>query len=99
MASTAWEDFQTSMGLSTQSRAMCGSTLAAVGFPPAAFHFTPHALFHIVERRHRGAADAHPLDAAHRHRLAVGLVLQFVFLAVLVDSAAGDAGKFERHEV
>src|SRR5207249_12283593 len=37
--------FQTSMSLSAQSRAMRGSTLAAVGFPPAAFsrptlHFT-----------------------------------------------------------
>ena len=87
------------MSLSAQSRAMRGSTLAAVGFPPAAFHFTPHASFHIVERRHRGAADAHPLDAAHGHRRAVGLVLQFVCLAVPVDRAAGDAGKFQRHEV
>src|SRR2546430_17709577 len=87
------------MTLPAQPRAMPGSTLAAVGFPPAAFRFTSAFSFHIAERRHRGAADAHPLDAAHRHRRAVGLVLQFVFLAVLVDSAAGDAGKFERHEV
>src|SRR5829696_10529345 len=99
MASTPWEGFQASVSLSAQSRAVRGPTLAAVGFPPAAFHFTPHASFHIVERRHRGAADAHPLDTAYRHRRAVGLVLQFVLLAVLVDRAAGDAGKFECHEV
>src|SRR5206468_11429745 len=84
------------MRLSTQSRAMRGSTLAAVGFPPAAFDFAPRALFHIVERRHRGAADAHPLDAAYRHRRAIGLVLQFVFPAVLVSRCSGDAGTFER---
>src|SRR4249920_2851373 len=29
------------MSLSAQSRAVRGSTLAAVGFPPAAFHFHP----------------------------------------------------------
>ena len=73
--------------MSAQTRAMRGSTLAAVGSPPAAFSF------HVVERRHRGTADAHPLDAAHRHRRTIGLILQFVTPAVPVDGGAGNAGR------